>query len=123
MIYDKKLILYSLQNTAAKGMMPKEQLVKIGEEYYGSRVIGYNRQYAALGADQRIDELVRIWRNNQVRANHYAVLEDGLQYRINFVQHPLDDDGLEVTDLTLVRLEENYDVADEAPIIVSTVHS
>ena len=123
MIYDKKLILYSLQNTAAKGMMPKEQLVKTGEEYYGSRVIGYNRQYAALGADQRIDELVRIWRNNQVRANHYAVLEDGLQYRINFVQHLLDDDGLEVTDLTLVRLEENYDVADEAPIIVSTVHS
>ena len=103
--------------------MPKEQLVKTGEEYYGSRVIGYNRQYAALGADQRIDELVRIWRNNQVRANHYAVLEDGLQYRINFVQHLLDDDGLEVTDLTLVRLEENYDVADEAPIIVSTVHS
>lgn len=123
MIYDKKLILYSLQNTAAKGLMPKEQLVKTGEEYYGSRVIGYNRQYAALGADQRIDELVRIWRNNQVRANHYAVLEDGLQYRINFVQHLLDDDGLEVTDLTLVRLEENYDVADEAPIIVSTVHS
>jgi len=123
MIYDKKLVLYSLQNTAAKGLMPKEQLVKTGEEYYGSRVIGYNRQYAALGADQRIDELVRIWRNNQVRANHYAVLEDGLQYRINFVQHLLDDDGLEVTDLTLVRLEENYDVADEAPIIVSTVHS
>lgn len=74
MIYDKKLVLYSLQNTAAKGLMPKEQLVKTGEEYYGSRVIGYNRQYAALGADQRIDELVRIWRNNQVRANHYAVL-------------------------------------------------
>lgn len=123
MIYDKKLVLYSLQNTAAKGLMPKEQLVKTGEEYYGSRVIGYNRQYAALGADQRIDELVRIWRNNQVRANHYAVLEDGLQYRINFVQHLLDDDGLEVTDLTLVRLEENYDVADEAPIIVSTIHS
>lgn len=123
MIYDKKLVLYSLQNTAAKGLMPKEQLVKTGEEYYGSRVIGYNRQYAALGADQKIDELVRIWRNNQVRANHYAVLEDGLQYRINFVQHLLDDDGLEVTDLTLVRLEENYDVADEAPIIVSTVHS
>ena len=123
MIYDKKLVLYSLQNTAAKGLMPKEQLVKTGEEYYGSRVIGYNRQYAALGADQRIDELVRIWRNNQVRANHYAVLEDGLQYRINFVQHLLDDDCLEVTDLTLVRLEENYDVADEAPIIVSTVHS
>lgn len=123
MIYDKKLVLYSLQNTAAKGLMPKEQLVKTGEEYYGSRVIGYNRQYAALGADQRIDELVRIWRNNQVRANHYAVLEDGLQYRINFVQHLLDDDGLEVTDLTLVRMEENYDVADEAPIIVSTIHS
>lgn len=123
MRFDRLLTLYTLTNVAEKGLKPSYKLSWLSTEFYGDRVIGYNRQYAALGADQRIDELVRIWRNNQVRANHYAVLEDGLQYRINFVQHLLDDDGLEVTDLTLVRLEENYDVADEAPIIVSTVHS
>lgn len=123
MIFDKKLKLYRLTNTAAKGMMPKEQLVRICDEYYGTRTIGYNRQYAALGADQRIDQLIRIWRNDQARANCYVVLEDNFQYRIDFAQDLTDEDGLEVTQLTLVRLEENYDVADEAPIIISTVHS
>ena len=123
MIFDKKLKLYELKNTAVKGMMPKEQLVRICEEYYGTRTIGYNRQYAALGADQRIDQLIRIWHNDQARANRYVILEDGLQYRITFVQDLTDEDGLEVTQLTLVRLEKNYDVVSEAAIIVSTVHS
>lgn len=118
MILDKVMTLYALENTAEKGLKPKEQLRKICDAYYGERVIGYNRQYAALGADQIIDKLVRIWRNDQIRANNYAKLEDGFQYRIDFIQHPKDEDGLEVTDLTLVRLEANYDVADEAPVIV-----
>ena len=49
-----------------------------------------------------------------IRINDYAVLEDGNQYRIDFIQHMDNEDGLPVTDLTLVRLEENYDVAEQA---------
>ena len=112
MIFEGKLTLYSLENTAAKGLKPVEKLVKIDDAYYGQRVIGYNRQYAALGADQKIDNLVRIWRR-PIRAGLYAVLEDGLQYRIDFAQDLTDEDGLPVTDLTLSRLEAHYDVADE----------
>lgn len=112
MRFDKLLTLYSLTNTAAKGLKPVNQLSVLSTEYYGDRVIGYNRQYAALGVDQKIDAIVRIWRNTQVHINHYAVLEDSNQYRIDFVQHLTDEDGLEVTDLTLSRLEQNYDVAE-----------
>ena len=32
------------------------------------------------------------------------------QYRIDNVQHLLDEDGLKVTDLTLYRMEQNYDL-------------
>lgn len=113
MTFDKKLTLYSLQDTAEKGHMPVEKLVKYAEEYYGERTVGYNRQYAALGADQRIDMLVRIWRNNAVRIGHFSILEDGNQYRIDNAQNLKDEDGLEVTDLTLRRLEDNYNVAPE----------
>lgn len=113
MTFDKKLSLYSLRDTAEKGHMPAEKLVKYADEYYGERTVGYNRQYAALGADQRIDMLVRIWRNSAVRIGHYAILEDLNQYRIDFVQNLKDEDGLEVSDLTLRRLEDNYNVAAE----------
>jgi hypothetical protein len=34
------------------------------------------------------------------------------QYRIDNVQHLLNDDGLKVTDLTLKRLEDLYDIDD-----------
>ena len=113
MIFEGLLTLYTLKDTAEKGMMPHEQLVKLSDEYYGNRTVGITRYYAALGANQRVDRLVRIWRNNQVTTNDYAVLEDNNQYRIDFVQHLLDEDGLEVTDLTLVRLDDHYDVAGE----------
>ena len=111
MIYDKTLILCELVNTSPKGLMPVYQLAQIGEEYYGDRVVGVTRQYAAAGADKRIDKLVRIWRNDDALPNRYVVLEDGQQYRIDYTQELLDEDGLEVTDLTLVKLEENYDTA------------
>lgn len=113
MIFDGLLTLYTLTDTAEKGMMPHEQLVKLSDEYYGKRTVGLTRYYAALGANQRVDKLVRIWRNDQIETGNYAILEDNNQYRIDFIQHLLDDDGLEVTDLTLVRLDDHYDVADE----------
>lgn len=112
MIYEGLLSLYSLENTAEKGLKPDYRLVKTGTEYYGKRVVGYNRRYAALGADQSIDKLVRIWQR-PVRTGDYVILEDGEQYRIDFAQDLTDEDGLPVTDLTLARLEEYYDVAGE----------
>lgn len=113
MIFEGLLSLYTLTDTAEKGMMPAEKLVKLSDEYYGNRSVGITRYYAALGVNHRVDRLVRIWRNDQVQVNDYVILEDGFQYRIDFVQHLLDEDGLEVTDLTLVRLDDHYDVAGE----------
>lgn len=121
MIYEGKLTVYSLQNTAEKGRMPKEGLVKVCEEYYGERTIGVTRQYAALGADRRIDMLVRIWRNEAVTPGMYVIPDDGQQYRIDFIQKTTDEDGLKVSDLTLVRLEENYDVTATVPETVCPI--
>lgn len=112
MIFQGKLTLYRLQDTAPKGMMPHEQLVQLSEEYYEERTVGVTRYYASQGANNRVDALVRIWRLDTVQTNDYAVLEDGNQYRIDFIQHTLDEDGLAVSDLTLVRLEDFYDIAD-----------
>jgi hypothetical protein len=66
-----------------------------------------------MGVDQRIDRLVRIWRDNAVNVHDYVLLDDGHQYRIDMVQHLQDDDGMNVTDLTLYRWEDNYEVDAE----------
>lgn len=112
MLFEGKVKIYSLQNVAAKGRMPLELLVEKSEAYYGERVVGFSRQYAAMGVDQRIDKLIRIWRDEGITVHDYAILDgsDSEQYRIDNIQHLLDEDGLKVTDLTLYRMEQNYEL-------------
>ncbi len=108
------LSIYTLENTAENGHMPVEELVLLETAYYGERTVGYNRLYAAKAVNQSVDKLVRIWRNENISAGMYVLLEDSYQYRIDTVQHLYDDDGLKVTDLTLSRLEKNYELSIQA---------
>jgi len=106
---DGKLKIHTLQNVAEAGSMPVSKLVPKYpyDIYYADRVVGYGRQYAAMGADQIISKLVRCW-DIPVEIGEYAVI-DGVQYRIDNVQPLKDEDGLKVVDLTLSKLEERYD--------------
>lgn len=109
MLADGTLRLYTLENTAEAGEMPVFKLVEKYDKvfFFADRVVGYNRQYAALGADQYISKLVRLW-DVPVEAGEYAIIDD-VQYRIDMVQRLKDEDGLKVVDLTLAKLEERYD--------------
>lgn len=120
MMDDGIIKICDLTNLAPDGDMPRNQLTVLDEMYFESRTVGYNRQYAAKGVNEQVDMLVRVWRNNTVHIGMFAVLtnyegqvnESGDQYRIDNVQHLLDDDGLKVTDLTLSRMDELYEIAD-----------
>ena len=104
--------IYTVTDSAENGEMPNPTLHEYGdyEWSFEDRMISYSRQYAAMGVDQQIDRIIRIWRT-PVRIGDVVVIE-GEQYRIDNVQPTLDDDSLQVTDLTLRRLEENYDIAE-----------
>ena len=104
--------IYTVTDAAENGEMPNPTLHEYGdyEWSFEDRMISYSRQYAAMGVDQQIDRIIRIWRT-PVRIGDVVVIEDE-QYRINNVQPTLDDDSLKVVDLTLRRLEENYDIAE-----------
>lgn len=103
------LTLYALENIAAGGDAPVEKLVPVGTAYYAERTVGYNRIYAAMGADERIDTVVRLYNTDVPHHAKYVILEDGNQYEITVKQKIVDEDA---TDLTLVRIEEYYDVVD-----------
>lgn len=104
----------TLTNMAQAGSMPREQLSIVDTLRFEERTVGMNRYYAAQGVNQQIDLMIRVWRCPAAQAGRYALLTDSDydgQYRIQQVQHRLDEDGLKVSDLTLTRLERNYDVA------------
>ena len=104
--------IYTVTDSAENGEMPNPTLHEYGdyEWSFEDRMISYSRQYAAMGVDQQIDRIIRIWRT-PVRIGNVVVIGDE-QYRIDNVQPTLDDDSLQVVDLTLRRLEENYDIAE-----------
>lgn len=121
--------IYKLVNTAASGDMPKDTLVPLKIDdveldwQYEDRVVGYNRQYTAMGVNERVDKLIRIEDAPMIRIGMYAVLTDydgqenpdGDQYRIDNVQSLKDDDGLKATDLTLYRMDELYEITSDEP--------
>lgn len=114
MLHDSGIItICSLRNTAPKGLKPKEQLVVQSEHFYGERTVGYGRQYAAKGVSEQVDLLAEVWQDRSIRIGMYAMDDQGDQYRIDNVQHTLDDGGLKISILTMRRLDHLYDVATE----------
>lgn len=100
------LKIYTLTNTAAAGEMPTEKLVNVGSAFYDELTVGVTRLYAALGANQKIDALVRAY--NTHITGEYVILEDGNQYQIQAIQKRDDHE-----DLTLTKVEDYYEVVDE----------
>lgn len=115
---DKEGLLYicQVQNVAAPGRMPTEQLVPICSAYYRKRTVGYNRLYAALGANQSISMLVRCY-NTEVPTyteQLYVVFpneQTDNQFLVSSIQEIVEEDAI---DLTLSRLEEYYDISIES---------
>lgn len=114
MILDSGVIFICVPvNLAEDGLMPVDTLQPIDRQWYAERTVGLSRQYSAKGVSEQVDMLVRIHYNKRVRIGMYGMLAGTReQFRITNVQQ-VDEDGLRYTDLTLMRLEHNYDVAGQ----------
>lgn len=109
----------NLNNTAETGAMPVYSLSAIGEpQGFAEITVGMTRQYLAKGVDEQIDMMIQIWPEAvRPRIGQIAVLsfyeyqeaEEGDQYRITNVQMVGNGDGLQFFQITLQRLEDNYD--------------
>ena len=112
MMDDGTATICKLVDIKEEGMMPRPVLRPVAVTMYENRIIGYNRMYAAKGVNQEISALIRIW-DEPVQIGDYIVISgsdmDG-QYRVDFMQPLRNYDGLRIKDLTLARVENNYDV-------------
>ena len=100
-----------LMDVSKPGLMAKQELHKIARHWFENRMVGFRRQYAAKGANQSIDMLIRIHYEPKARIGTYALMGNGEQYRIDAVATGYDTDThLRFSELTLSRLEDFYDV-------------
>lgn len=101
-----------ITNQASNGLMPSMVLEPYGKYWYGERTVGYNRQYLAKGVNEQVDMLIRIPYTRGVRIGDFAVLGNGEQFRITNSAIITDaDTNLRATELTLMRLDNYYEVA------------
>ena len=114
------LFICKLENTAEAGFMPVLKLVPLVDAYYRKRTVGYNRLYAAMGANKEISLLVRCFNTEVPDYNEqlYVVFmtsKEGEpmkfeQFRVSAIQEIVEDGAI---DLTLSKMEELFDVARE----------
>lgn len=105
---DGILKIYAVENTAEPGNKPKEGLVYKSSYYFGFEKVGITRYYTAMQNHVKVDEVVHIYQDRSVYANDVVIFEDDLQHWITQVQHTKDDDGIDISVLSLQRLGEDY---------------
>lgn len=110
--HDGIVYLAELKNVADPGDMPRDRLQYISRHWFEERMIGLQRQYAAKGARERIDMIIRIREYKPAaRIGLFAILGNGDQFRILNVSRGYDDDhGLKFTEITLERLDQLYEI-------------
>lgn len=74
---------------------------------FGFKTIGVKRNYEAMQAEVRLDELIQVLLDRKISPQDVVVIE-GVQYKIKQVQHQKNTYP-ETSLLSLQRLEEDYD--------------
>lgn len=101
----------NVTNAAEPGRQPVEQLTPKVNLCYEERSLGLQRYYSGKQNQVEVQRVIRTPRRKEVSSQDVAVTEDGVQYRIDLVQ-PVKDVYPPSMDLTLSRIDQNYDVSN-----------
>lgn len=105
--------IYTVTDGAAPGYQPRPVLAPLLETlFYQERRVGLQRYYAGRQAQVEVERVIRTQLRPAVNPQCVAVTEDGVQYGIDLVQQ-VQDVYPPSMDLTLVRIEQKYEVPHE----------
>lgn len=100
-------MICTLENVSDVGDEPQMRLVPLFDAFYEKQRIGVTRLYAAMGAGQQIDALIKLLNVEMPDDGELYAVIAGKQYRVAAVQ----DDDFDAV-VTLRREGDLYDVAD-----------
>ena len=114
-MFDGGLVkVYKITEISEPGDLPTEGLEFQSVYHFEERSIGMTRNYMAMQSNKQIDRLIRIWQDRAVDVGCVCLITDGIdsdvQYRVASNQHQVNDEGLKVTDLTLEKVGNLYDI-------------
>lgn len=103
-------IIYTVSNIAENGNMPKQGLTKKYESWYGELNFETSPKYADMQEAVEISKRIRIIQNKSINNHDVVILStESTQYDIIRAYHGIDDDnGQPITDLTLVKVVNEY---------------
>lgn len=105
--------IYTVTDGAAPGYQPRPVLAPLLETlFYQERRVGLQRYYAGRQAQVEVERVIRTQLRPAVNPQCVAVTEDGVQYGIELVQQ-VQDVYPPSMDLTLVRIDQKYEVPHE----------
>lgn len=104
--------IYTVTDGAAPGYQPRPVLTLLETLFYQERRVGLQRYYAGRQAQVEVERVIRIQLRPAVNPQCVAVTEDDEQYGIELVQQVQDVYPPSI-DLTLVRIEQKYEVPHE----------
>lgn len=104
--------IYYVVDVAEPGYRPVEKLHLKASARYEEQRLGIQRYYSGQQNQVEIERVIRIPKAGTVSSQDVAITEDGHQYRIDMVQKV---DGIwpPSLDLTLARIDQDYEVEDE----------
>lgn len=103
------LLIYNTTDNGERGSFPVVALELKAEECFEKKTVSLTRFYSARQANVNVDMVARIWRNETISTQDVASI-DNEYFRIRQVQHATDKDEMPVTDLSLERTAERFDV-------------
>ena len=104
--------IYAVTDGAAPGYQPRPVLTLLETLFYQERRVGLHRYYAGRQAQVEVERVIRTQLRPAVNPQCVAVTEDDEQYGIELVQQVQDVYPPSI-DLTLVRIEQKYEVPHE----------
>lgn len=104
--------IYTVKNVAAPGYKPVEKLVYKLALRYDEQRLGVQRYYSGQQNQSQIERVIRTPRAGKVSNQDVAITEEGHKYRIDLVQAVMEVYPSS-QDLTLARLDQDYEIDDE----------
>lgn len=103
--------VYTIEIAPGPGGMPAETLQELKGAWYGELSFEAGAFKTDLQEDVEVNARIRLQRDNRISNQNIVVLADGLQYRVIRAFHGLDKKGRPVSDLSLQRVVQVYDIS------------
>ncbi len=102
---DGVLKIYSVQNTAEKGDMPKFEYSYLNSYYFAYSTVGITRHYTAKANNELIENVVKIYQDRSIKIDDVIEIDNNF-YKVILIQHTVDEESIKISVISLSRYEE-----------------